>query len=91
VLYQQLGEREEAAKAQWEELRLKDKIPRESLSLLQAEERYTVRVAALLLHKEQARARRSTVLAQRQAASKTHWQQLIRDARNQVAREEREW
>lgn len=91
VLYQQLGEREEAAKAQWEQFRLKDQVPREALPLLQAEERYTVRVAALLLHQEQSGARRSTVLAQRQTASKTYWQQLIRDARSQVAREEQEW
>ena len=86
-----LGSERELPRLNGKEFRLKDKIPRDVFLLLESEERYSVRVGTLLLDQERSGVRPSSALARRGGASKIYWQQLIRDARSQVAREEQEW
>src|SRR5262249_12328095 len=89
-IYQGLGEAPASAEARWEALRVEGKIPREAAQLLEGE-RFTVRIAALALHEKRSHVRSSSAVAQRGAASKSYWQQLIREAHTQAAKEEREW
>lgn len=89
-IYQELGEASASAEARWEALRVDGKVSREVARMLEGE-RATVRIAALALHERRSRMRSSTAVAQRGAASKSYWQQLIREAHTQAAAEEREW
>jgi tetratricopeptide (TPR) repeat protein len=88
-IWHQLGEDEAAAEAEWNEILLIEELPANTIQILERQ-KFAVRVAAVRSHwrllegAHKSRARRSD-------PSEQYWNQRIKEAREQVALEVKNW
>ena len=90
-IWQKLGERVAAAQAEWEEVRISANLSDDELRLLQNESRPTVRVAAYRAHQSRLATQPTGRNARRSAQGRPYWEQLLKEARQQVALEVPNW
>ena len=79
-----------AAEAQWRAMRLGEDLPQSTLQRLEREQ-VTVRVRAVVFHKQRLAAIAGPLRPCREAPSREYWEQLIKDAKQQSALEVVEW
>lgn len=83
-LWGRLGEPDNAARANWERLRLEDAVPSSATKPLSLES-FSVRVKVLVLHQQRVAQFSGKRVARRVEPGSEYWKQLIKEARSLVA------